>query len=255
MRIITAVLALLAGLVPAAAADVYSTKDSTPAPHYAPVEQTYSWTGIWLGALAGYGMSNTELNLDIFSGDESANLANVDGFGGEGFEATVQVGGDIQIGRLVAGLGAEYTFGGIESSASVMDGAARLDVEMEDSWCITGRLGIPSGRTLFYGLSGWCEYSGEATVRMGDESASQDLDFSGIPLEFGVEHQFAQNVRGKLAGRYTFLDEEVVGRFGDEESGGRLSAEPGVFTIKAGIVISTGGIGTGSGLGIFSSGN
>lgn len=211
----------------------------------APVES--SWTALWGAALAGYSMSNTELNFDIFGetegGRETFNVANVNGFGGEGFTGDLQIGGDVQLGRFVVGAFAEYSFGGIESSASVFDNAARLDVEQNDSWSILARLGITSGNSLFYVASGYTETSVEATLRAGDESESREFDFSGIPLELGVEHKFSQNVRGRLAARYTWLDEETVARFGDEEFGGSLTAEPGVWQVKAGVVISTGGLG------------
>lgn len=250
MRIFLAILVAVLGLaaVNSHAADVYGSSKDTPA-HVLPAlpaQTESSWTSIWAAALGSYNMSNTELSLDIFARSEEetqrANLAKVDGFGGEGGGAELQIGGDVQVGRLVLGAFVEYGVGGIESSASILNNAARLDVEQQDSFCVLGRVGIPSGNTLFYGASGWCQYNFEATLRAGDETFKRDLEFNGIPLELGVEHKFTPNIRGRLAGRYTFLDEETVARFGDEDCGGSLNAEPGVFSVKAGIVISTSGI-------------
>jgi hypothetical protein len=247
MKNLASIIVLLLGLVPAAAADI-SLKDSpyqrgviTSAP-----AESASWSALWGAALAGYRMSNTVLDLDAYGetedGRETFNLAHVDGFGGQGWNGDLQLGGDVQLGRFLVGAFAEYSFGGIESQVSIFEGAGRLDVEQGDSWSILARAGIISGETLFYVASGYTETTFEARVRAGDESASRDLDFSGIPLELGVEHRFSPNVRGRIAGRYTWLDEETVLKFGDEENGVRLNAEPGIWEFKAGVVISTGGL-------------
>jgi hypothetical protein len=248
--VILVVVALVTWAASANAADMRrSTKDvdaaDRPFLNVTSAEPS-SWTALWGAALAGYSMSNTELSFDIFGegeeGPESFNVAKVDGFGGEGFQGDLQLGGDVQIGRFVVGAFGEYSFGGIESSASIFDGAGRLKVEQDDKWSILARAGITSGDTLFYVASGYTETTFTAKVSAGDDSSSRELDFSGIPLEFGVEHKFSPNVRGRLAGRYTWLDEETVFRFGDEEFGGKLNAEPGIFEIKAGVVITTGGL-------------
>jgi opacity protein-like surface antigen len=247
MKILASIIVLLLGLVPAAAADI-SLKDSpyqrgviTSAP-----EASAPWSGLWAAALAGYRMSNTVLDLDVYGetegGRETFNLAHVDGFGGEDFHGDLQLGGDVQLGRFLVGAFAEYSFGGIESQVSIFEGAGRLDVEQDDSWSILARAGIISGETLFYVASGYTETTFKAKVSAGDESASRDLDFSGIPLEIGVEHRFSPNVRGRLAGRYTWLDEETVFKFGDEDNGVRLNAEPGIWEVKLGVVISTSGL-------------
>lgn len=247
MRIIASIIALLLGLAPAAAADI-STKDS---PYQrgvmiSPVTSSSSWTGLWAAALAGYRMSNTVLDLDFVEqgegGSDTFNLAHVDGFGGEGFHGDLQIGADAQFGRFLVGAFAEYSFGGITSEVSVFEGAGKLDVEQDDSWSIMARAGIISGETLFYVASGYTETTVNARVRLGDDSSSRDIDFSGIPLEIGVEHRFSQNVRGRLAGRYTWYGEETVFKDGDDDEGVKLNAEPGVFEIKAGVVITTTGL-------------
>jgi hypothetical protein len=241
----------------AQAADIRSSAkdiDARDRPFLTPAaSQNENWTAIWGAALAGYSMSNTELSLDAFGrvGEDDTrrfNLAHVDGFGGEGWTGDLQLGGDIQIGRVVLGVFGEYSFGGTESSISVFGDAARLKVEQDDSWSILARAGIASGNTLFYVASGYTETTFEATLRAGDGGVSRDLDFSGIPLELGIEHKFGPNVRGRLAGRYTWLDEEAVFDDREEGEGARQNAEPGIWSVKAGVVISTDGLG----LGIFS---
>jgi hypothetical protein len=206
-------------------------------------QASQTWTSIWVAALAGYSMSNTDLSLDVFGkgegGTERHNLGKLNGLGGEGFDATLQAGGDVQVGRIVIGGWGEYTFGGTESSASVFDGAARLDVEQSDSYGAFGRVGVASGDTLLYAAGGYVWTKADTKLRIGDETFKESFDFSGPAAELGIEHRFSPNIRGKLAGRYVFYDKETVASFGDEEFGGRLTAKPGDLSIKAGIVIST----------------
>lgn len=247
MRIFTLLFAVLVGLAPAKAADVYNSTKDSPA-YVVPSDvavSTQSWTSIWVAALAGYSMSNTDLGLDYLTRGEGEgdsrweNLGRVDGFGGQGWDGTLQIGGDIEVRGIVAGVFGEYSFGGTESSASLGD-FAKLDVEQQDSYCLLGRLGVARGDTLFYGASGWCHTEFEATVHLGEGSATKSFEFDGVPLELGVEHRFTSNIRGRLSGRYTWYGEETVLGGGDDD-GGRLTAEPGIFALKAGIVISTGG--------------
>jgi hypothetical protein len=246
MRIFIAfIMACVAAIAPAQAADVFGGSKDTPARVMPSETLQRSWTSLWVAALAGYSMTNTNLGLDYLDGDEDEdarwrNLGRVDGFGGEGFDASLQVGGDIEVRGIVAGVMGEYTFGGAESTVSIFDGVANLDVEQKDGYCLMGRLGVARGDTLFYGASGWCHTEFDATLSLGDESAKQTFEFDGIPLEGGVEHRFTQNIRGRLAARYTFWDEETI--LGGEDAGARLTAEPGQFSIKAGLVISTGGV-------------
>lgn len=243
------------------AADIGSMKDTDNrdrpflvAPAKSAPGITNSWTSVWAAALASYNMSNSVLNFDRnYDFDRETplawnNAARLDGFGGEGFSGDVQIGGDVQFGRIVAGVFGEYSFGGIESSASVspifMDSAS-LSVEQQDSYSILARLGVTSSdsNTLLYVASGYTWTTVEATLRVGEGSAKEEFEFGGIPLELGVEHKFGPNVRGRLAGRYTWFGEETVAErsFGQSELSERLTAEPGIFSIKAGVVISTSG--------------
>lgn len=213
------------------AADIGSMKDMDSrdrpflvAPAKAAPGVATSWTSVWAAALASYNMSNS-------------------GLGGEGWSGDVQLGADVQLGRFVVGAFGEYSFGGTESEVRVFDGLARLNVEQQDSYSILARAGVVTsdGNTLLYVASGYTWTTVEATLRAGEDSVSRDYDFGGIPLELGVEHKFGPNVRGRLSGRYTWFGQETVFKDEDEGYGSRLTAEPGVLSIKAGVVISTSG--------------
>lgn len=242
-NLICAIFALIASGTVANATDFRTSVKDTLV-YSSPAVEDSTWTSIWGAALIGYSMSNTELNFDIYDRDESFNIFHVDGFGGEGFTGDLQLGGDVQLGRFVVGAFGEYSFGGTESQVSVFEGAGQLDVEQNDSYSILARAGITSGNnnTLFYIASGYTWTEADVTLRLGDEAARQTFEFGGIPLEIGIEHKFSPNVRGRLAGRYTWYGEETVfdtGNDNEENFGARLTAEPGALSIKAGVVIST----------------
>jgi hypothetical protein len=247
MRTITFILSILALTMPVLAADLAKSMKDLDNRDRAFLSTTdtasQSWTGIWAAALAGYSMSNTDLSLDIFGkseeGTEHANLGKLDGLGGEGFDVTLQAGLDRQVGRIVFGGWGEYSFGGTESNVSVFEGAARLKVQQGDSYGACARAGLAFGDTLPYAAGCYTWSSFDTRLSIGDEAAKKSFDFSGPALEAGVEHRFSSNIRGKFSARYTWFDEETIARFGDEEFGGRLTAEPGQLSIKAGIVIST----------------
>jgi hypothetical protein len=255
------VLVTVLGIVAAAgakAADIGGMKDidNRDRAFIAPASDEVRWGGLWFGALGGYSVSNTNLGLDAFTdpdrngpggvngpaGVTGRNIGNLDGFGGEGFEISPQVGFDMQVGRLVIGAFGEYNIGGVESSANLGDG--RFDLEQKDSWCALGRIGVTSGRTLVYAASGYCQTTVETTLTgFGDATVGSDLDFDGIPVEAGIEHKLNDHMRLKLSGRYTMWDEETV--FDDRRedgTGSTTSAEPGSLSIKAGIVIGTDGL-------------
>ncbi len=231
-----------------------SVKDTFQAPTTFSVSPRASWTGIWFAALVGYDMSNTNLTLDAFNNhEENENFgdrvggAHLDGLGGEGFTATVQLGGDYQIGeRIVAGGWAEYTFGGVESSAGVdyYGYGTRLDVEQNDSYGFFGRAGVLVGAerdTLLYGAAGWVFTEADAKLSGdGFGTIRKTFEFDGPAAEVGVEHRFAPGIRGKVSARYTWLDEQLLSHWGDDDCERyELNGEPGVWGVKVGVVIST----------------
>lgn len=227
---------------PVAAADVYGSSKDTPA-HVLPTQaSTQSWTSIWIAALAGYSMSNTQYDLDARQSDKGEgpgsweNVASLDGIGGEGFDGTFQLGADYQLGQALLGIFGEYSFGGTSTDASI--GAAKLEIDQMDSYGLFARAGFISGETLFYGAGGYVWTEADVSVT---GLKTRTFDFSGPALEGGVEHRFSPNIRGRLSARYTWLESEAFTNLGDCVDT-RLTSEPGIWSVKAGIVLSTGGL-------------
>lgn len=254
MRIfITGLIALLglAAATSSRAADIRGSTKDTPAHVLPSAEAPASWTAIWAAALAGYSMSNTDLSLSIFDNHganegERRGGGKLSGLGGEGFDATLQLGGDYQISqRVLVGGWAEYAFGGTESNAKVDFGGqtvGRLDVDQNDSYGLFARAGLIFGDTMVYGAGGYVWTEADAKLSGGDETLKRTFDFSGPAAELGIEHRFTPSIRGKLSARYTWFDEETVGRWEGFCERYQLDAEPGVLSVKAGVVISTSGI-------------
>lgn len=230
------VLVVMFGLKSANAADVYSrTSAKDTLVQSAPVSAEKIWTSLWAAALAGYTMSNTDLGLDSLYDDKFTRQATVQGFGGEGFDGTLQLGGDVQVGALTLGGWAEYSFGGSQAGVGLAD-IGKLEVDQSDSSCAFGRLGLPRGNTLWYTAGGYCWTTFEARLIEQASIEKRKLDLDGPAAELGVEHRFSDNLRAKLSGRYEFYNEETV--LQDEH--GRIKAQPGELRLRAGIVLSTG---------------
>jgi outer membrane immunogenic protein len=85
------------------------------APRVAPVA-VYNWTGCYVGAGGGYGMSNQETQ---FVDGTTGPFGLSSDTGGRGWFGTVQVGCDYQIGsNIVIGAFGDYDFSGIKGDTS-----------------------------------------------------------------------------------------------------------------------------------------
>ncbi len=252
-RILIATAALLlAG--PAFAGDLEPKRGAAatvlPAPKE-PIQSTddHSWNGIWLGAFAGYGISNSELTLEKFheSGTNpvvvtSIGKGEVDGFGGEGFFGQLQAGYDRQLGdRIVAGVFGGVSFSSSESSASLRQGpdvpgnsADTLKVEEGDTYFGGARVGYLLNQHNMVYVAGGYFWNIDTEVSINDES--KDFDFEGWFGEVGFESRIAENVYARLSGRYYWGEEEkLAGRSGTEPCWDDIHVDPAKLEIMAGL--------------------
>lgn len=247
-RILIATAALLlAG--PAFAGDLEPKRGAAatvlPAPKE-PIQSTddHSWNGIWLGAFAGYGISNSELTGEHFFESEdttvSAGKATVDGFGGEGFIGQLQLGADKQLGdRVVAGAFGGLSFSGSESEVTLRTGpdtapTSKLTVEEGDTYFGGARLGyLLNQHNMLYVAGGY--FWNEGTEVKWD-GGSKEFDFEGWFGEVGFESRVAENVYARLSGRYYWGEEEKVkGRGADETCWDDIHVDPAKLEIMAGL--------------------
>jgi outer membrane immunogenic protein len=130
----TALVSLVAG-VPAGAADMAVRAAAPPPP--APVA---NWTGVYVGAGWGYGMSN----IDISANPIGLPFSNTETLGGRGWLGTVTLGGDYQLNNwLVIGAFADYDFANIKSHNQNSSPIQPFgNIKETSAWAVGGRAGL-----------------------------------------------------------------------------------------------------------------
>jgi outer membrane immunogenic protein len=159
----------------------------------AAADQPYNWSGLYLGAHAGYAWGSNE------DGSIATRLypdGSVEGaeqqFGNltateqsisdvEGFLGGVTIGANAQRGSFVFGVEADGSWGDLEGDAHLVTGAAALPGYYSSegySWDVNGgidglytlraRLGVATGNTLFYATGGaaFAQTSADQTVTL-----------------------------------------------------------------------------------------
>jgi outer membrane immunogenic protein len=150
-------LALLAGL-PITAASAADMAVKAPAPVAATI---FSWTGIYIGAEAGYGDSHSQSTRLVANSQFLAGTADsADRYGGLfGFE----VGGNYQINWLVLGVEGDWQYSTVSGTATNIGNTAGAlatgnrtfssrDVDWVDT--VTGRVGVAWDRWMLYAKGG-----------------------------------------------------------------------------------------------------
>jgi outer membrane immunogenic protein len=125
------------------------------APRVAPVA-VYNWTGCYVGAGGGYGMSNQETQ---FVDGTTGPFGLSSDTGGRGWFGTVQVGCDYQIGsNIVIGAFGDYDFSGIKGDTPIDALAAVGEEKLKSSWAAGGRIGwLPFQQLLVFVSGGYTE--------------------------------------------------------------------------------------------------
>jgi outer membrane immunogenic protein len=195
-------------------------------------EETFSWTGLHIGAGGGAGYNFYDVQSDaLFEKDSiigkdsqdlsiDAELGKFYGFG------TVEVGYDVQFDNspFVAGFLVSYDFNG-DSSADAEafheedDGdfsESSIEAELDDSLFVGGRLGfVFNERTLLYGLGGYTWIDGKVKSSHefdefffdGQVSIDEEESVDGLTLGGGIEHMLTEYLSLKLEYRHDFLDD------------------------------------------------
>jgi outer membrane immunogenic protein len=161
----------------------------------------YDWTGFYLGANVGVGVSETHATSTLFDFaiDRSAT----------GFTGGVQAGANLQMQSLV--LGVEADFGSLRTDRNVLalfGDFTGAHVGSSSNWygTVRGRLGYTSGPSLFYGTGGaaWVNL----TNTIGDEpflpAAAVHTTASGWTAGAGIETMLGGNWTAK--GEYIYID-------------------------------------------------
>lgn len=180
-----------------------------------PVFMRAGWTGVHLGVHGGLDMTNTEVGFGPLS---------IDGISHSGVGYGIHVGYDHQFrgGRLVVGIGADYTWSDADFSVKA-GGASLLTAGLDKSWTVTGRVGVDMGRVMPYILAGFSRADASASF-LGTSIGSISMD--GWVAGGGIDMKLADNVAIGAEYRYTRFD-------GPAFAGGALTLDPERHELRA----------------------
>ncbi|MGA9320116.1 MAG: outer membrane protein [Xanthobacteraceae bacterium] len=194
--------AFVAGIVLAAASglavDAAAAADLPVAPAplaVAPVASApaaiFSWTGLYVGGHIGGGFDRSSWS-DPLSG------ANNVFSGGAGFVGGGQAGANLQRGRLVLGVEADFSYAGLNGSGTDPRGSS---IGTNTNWTstATGRIGAAFDRLLIYGKGGvaFARDQNSFTDLAGNSTRNALMRTgwtAGIGLEYGISANWSANV-------------------------------------------------------------
>lgn len=180
------------------------------------VDEGFNWSGVYVGAHAGYGWGNTDSNLDGVLGFGSP-LSSVDI---DGFVGGVHVGYNFQQDSFVFGIEGDFDGTGISGSETdVFLGPATGDFDVEWQGSVRARLGYAMDRFLVYGTGGVAFARGKITASIPGESAEDTQTHTGWTLGAGAEYAFTNNWIGRVEYRYTDFSDETYSALTDLGAG------------------------------------
>jgi outer membrane immunogenic protein len=187
---------MFAGLMVAGAAQAADMplKAQRAAPAY-----FYNWSGFYIGGHVGGVWGDKDW---LFTGPLTTTSHNVSGFLGGG-----QVGYNWQVGQLVLGVEAQFSWTNADGESICPNPAARCQTELESITTVAGRLGYASNNWLFYAKGGGAWVREEHFVRFPAnnllDETSGSYTRSGWMVGAGIEYGFAPNWSAKV--EYNFL--------------------------------------------------
>lgn len=223
-----AVASLLIVSSPVFAADLPQAAPA-PMPVAAPVSY---WSGFYIGAMGGYGWSDT---VRATVGGLTVSTSNNDLKGGF---AGGTVGYNWQNGPAVFGIEADAAWSDLKYSESGL--GITLTDKLQSFGSVTGRLGYAAGPALFYvkGGYGWANNQISASVFPFGATFSQSRLHSGWTIGGGLEYMFAPN--WSVKGEYMYADYSNATYLSNSIPGG-IGLGVTTNTVKGGVNYHFGG--------------
>jgi outer membrane immunogenic protein len=192
--------------------------------------QAQDWTGLYVGAHAGYGSADWGVDVSHTTGALIYNdfFENGDLSDDGGFLGGIQAGANYQTGALVVGLEADVTWANLEADGTFISTGGpgrggcptgthctRWDIssDLEALGTIRGRVGFTTGNALIYGTGGlaWGRVdTKQATthnpgaVEVDGARTSGDSNHIGYAIGAGGEYKISSNITVKA--EYLYID-------------------------------------------------
>ena len=176
----------------ASAADLPSRKGPVAAPVYMP--PAFSWTGFYVGANAGYGWGNVNLN------GWANNIGNLDGFVGGG-----QIGYNYQMGQFVLGLEADLQGADLSSGNNL----GLLNVKTDYFGTVRARVGVAFDRFMPYITGGWAYGNVKSSIPAIGFSSDRSHT-GGFAVGGGLEYAVTNNIIAGVEYLYVDLGEKNI---------------------------------------------
>jgi outer membrane immunogenic protein len=193
----------LSAIIPTAAA-IAADLDLPPPPP--PVEElrpaTYDWTGFYAGGWVGTACIDGTLK-DVQSGPPITTTTYLNS--GCGYKGGIMAGYNHQIDNIVFGV--EGDWGMSNDIVHNIDPTADFRFKLDSIATLRGRLGYAVDDTLFYVTAGGAYAQGEYNGIIWPVPSGLKADQFGWAAGLGIEHAFTDNVRFRLEGIYTSMQD------------------------------------------------
>jgi outer membrane immunogenic protein len=192
-KILTAIV-LVASAGTASAADMPMAAPYTRVPYVSPV---YNWTGFYIGAMGGYGWSDT---VRATIGGLAVSTSSNDLKGGF---AGGTVGYNQQMGSWVIGIEADAAWSDLKYSQSAF--GVTLADKIQSFGSVTGRIGfLPAQMLLLYFKGGYAWADNQISATGFGATFAESQFHSGGTVGVGLEYLFVPNWSAKVEYMYAY---------------------------------------------------
>jgi outer membrane immunogenic protein len=204
IKILISTIASALAIVSANASDL-PAKKSTPV---APSSNSVNWTGIYVGANAGYAWNNS--SWDHKEGPQGGPYVNSEHFSVSpaSFIGGMQLGAQYQFSNnVVIGIEGTYDWHNAKDKARTdLNAYPRYRVaEIGNIWSVSGKLGFATGSVLAYGKAGYAStnlhYSNDV-IATGLVLGNSKGDIGGYVLGAGIEYSINANLSAAIEYNY-----------------------------------------------------
>ena len=210
-----------------------------------PSGYSFDWSGGYFGAQLGGVIADQ--GIDLFNPNAAVSLRRSWSPSPEGVAGGIFAGYNWQKdSNFVFGVEAEYNWADADGSDRVVSPTLglgpvvdRIDVDINRTAAIRGRVGYAVDRTLLYVTAGWAwiDHDGAYTISVAGLTSnprSWSRHDHGWTLGGGAEHAFTQNLVGRIDYRYSNFGEVDYGLVGPPTY---LSGDLETHDIRAGIAV------------------